>query len=103
MIYGFCSSNAPYPSLSFRMLIFILTRFDTWKFYYFGLNFSLVLLIKIFFIKKHVTLLLRNNFATLIYFRVYLVFHWHDIVEKVLPKVGVPKRYKKRGWSYRGL
>ena len=85
------------------MLIFILTPFDTWDFYYFGLNFSLLLLIKIFFIKKHVTLFFRNNFATWIYFCVYLVFHWNDIVEKILPKVGAWKRDKKRIWSYREL
>ena len=62
-----------------------------------------MLLIKIFFIKKHVTLLFRNDFATWIYFCVYLVFHWNDIVEKILPKVGLRKRGKKRRWSYRGL
>ena len=35
----------------------ILTPSDTWDCYYFGLNLSLVLLIKVFFIKKHVMLL----------------------------------------------
>ena len=52
-MYGFCSSNALYSaSLSFRMFIFILTPFDTSDCYYFGLNLSLVLLIKVFFYKK---------------------------------------------------
>ena len=53
-MWGFCSSNA--PSLSFTISIFILNLFDTWHCYYFGLNLSLVLLVKIFCIKKHVML-----------------------------------------------
>ena len=40
-------------SLSFRMFVFVLNPFDTSDCYYFGLNLNLVLLIKVFFIKKH--------------------------------------------------
>ena len=47
-IYGFCSSNALYPeslpSISTRMF----DTFDNWDHYYFELNFSLELLIKVF-------------------------------------------------------
>ena len=57
-MYGFCSSNGLYSaSLSFRIFIFISTLFDTWDCYFFRLNLSLVLLVKVFFIKKHATLL----------------------------------------------
>ena len=57
IMYRFWSSNALYSaSLSFRMFIFLLTPFDTSGCYYFGLNLSQVLLIKVFFVKKHVTL-----------------------------------------------
>ena len=50
-MYGFCSSNALYwESPSLRIFIFILTPFDAWNCYYFGLNLSLVLLIKVFFV-----------------------------------------------------
>ena len=53
LMYGFCSSNALYSArLLFRMFVFILTPFDTSDCYYVGLNLSLVLLIKVFFIYK---------------------------------------------------
>ena len=53
LIYGFCRSNALCSaSLSVRMFIFLLTYFDTWDCYYFGLNLSQVLLIKVLFTKK---------------------------------------------------
>ena len=100
-MYGFCSSNALYSaSVLFRMFSFILTPFDTC--YNLRLNLSLVLLIKVFLIKKHVPLFLslpkkRNNFSTWIYFCVYLVFLWSDIVKKVLPKVEVSEKRIKRG------
>ena len=31
----------------------------------------------------------KYNFAIWVYFCVYPVFHWDDIVKKILPKVGV--------------
>ena len=37
---------------------------------------------------------------TLVYCCVYLVFHWGDIVEKVLPKLGVQKKDGKSGCPY---
>ena len=40
-------------SLSFRMYISLLTPFDTGDWYYFRLNLSQVLLIKVLFIKMH--------------------------------------------------
>ena len=53
IVYEICSSNALYSAcLSFRMFIFILTSFDTCDCYYFGLNLSLMLFVKVFFIKK---------------------------------------------------
>ena len=57
-IYGFCSSNALYleslQSISTRMF----DTFDNWDHYYFESNLSLELLIKFFFVKKHVTFFL---------------------------------------------
>ena len=42
------------------------------------------------------------NFATGVYFCVYPVFHWDDIVGKVLPQAeGLEKKIKVRGWPYR--
>ena len=65
-------------------------------------------LMKVFFMKKHVTLFLvfwkwRNNFAKWVYFCVHLLFHWADIVIKVLLKVGVWKNDKKGGDHYKGV
>ena len=55
--YKFFSSNALYfISFSFKIFIFLLTPCDTFDCYYFGPNLSQVLLIKVLFIKKHVTL-----------------------------------------------
>ena len=55
---GFCSSNALYSeslqSISKRMF----DAFDNWDRYYFESNLSLELLLKVFFIKKHVTFFL---------------------------------------------
>ena len=84
VMYGFCSSSALYSaSFSFKMFIFILTPFDTWDCYYFGLNLSLILLLKVFF--------------------VYPVFHWGDIVENVWPKVGdMEKKKIKKGNNHVG-
>ena len=57
-IYVFCSNNALYSeslqSISTRMF----ETFDSWDHYYFESNLSLELLIKVFFIKKHVTFFL---------------------------------------------
>ena len=51
--YGFCSSDALYSSnLSFGMFIFLLTAFNISDIYYFRLNLSHVLLIKVLFIKR---------------------------------------------------
>ena len=36
-------------------------------------------------------------------FCVYPVFHWGDIVKKVLLRVGGWEKYKKGGWSYMGV
>ena len=60
--------------------------------YYFEWNLSLVLVIKVFFIEKHVTLFLslikkKKELCNINFFCAYPVFHWGDIVEKVLPKV----------------
>ena len=53
---GLCNNNALYSaSLSFMFILF-LTPFDTTNCYYFKSNLRLVLLIKTFLIKKHVTL-----------------------------------------------
>ena len=42
------------------------------------------------------------NFATWVYFCVYKIFNWADIVEKVLPKAGgLEKRIKRWEWPYR--
>ena len=66
--YEFCWSNALYSaSLSFRTFIFLLTPFDTLDCYCFGLNLSLVLLIKVLFIKK-----LCNAFEFILVFIWYL-------------------------------
>ena len=81
MMYEFCSSNALYlASLWFRMFSF--DYFDTWN-SYFTLILSLVLLIKVLFT--------RNDFATSLFLCVS-VFHWGDIVIKVLPKAGGLKK-----------
>ena len=102
-MYGFCSSNAlysePLPGISTRMF----DTFDDWG-HYFKSKLSLELIIKVFFIKKHVTLFLcllkKKNFATWNYFCVHLVFHWGDIVKKFWPKAGGLEKRKKEGWSY---
>ena len=43
------------------------------------------------------------NLAMWVYFCVYPVFHWGDIAEKVLPKVGdLEKKIKKGGMAVYG-
>ena len=41
---------------------------------------------------------MENNSATLVYLCVYLLFHWSNIVNKVLPKAGYLEKDKK-GWG----
>ena len=45
----------------------------------------------------------RNNYFTWVYFCVYLVFHWGDIVKKVLSKAGVFEKDKKGGKALKGV
>ena len=62
IIDGFCSSNAFNSSrLSFRMFVFLLAPFDTKDCYFFESSLSLVLLIKVLLIKKHVNLLFEER------------------------------------------
>ena len=109
IIYGFCSSNAlSSASLLFRMIIFIFTPFDVLTPFdtccYFGLNLSLVLLIKVFFIKRHVPL-----FFSLL--KMKICFIGMILSQKSCQKQGVWKKdekgvmailggvvYSRRGW-----
>ena len=65
-----------------------------WDCCYFKLNFSQALPIKVLYINNacNIDFLVlwkcRKNFATWVYFCVYPVFQWCDIVVKVLPKAG---------------
>ena len=83
---------------SFRMFIFLLTRFDTWDCYYFRLNLSQVLLIQVLFIKKICKMflsLLKMNFVTWVCFCVYLVFQWGCIVRSLAKRVSGLKKIEK--------
>ena len=89
------------------MFIFLLTPFDTWDCYYFKLNLSQVLLIKVLFIKKACKVFFsllkwKNNFATWVYFSIYPVFQLGNIGKFCL-KWGVQKKYNMGGWPYQGV
>ena len=56
-IYGFCNSNALYSESLQGISTRMFNTFDNWD-HYFESHLSLKLLIKVFFIKKHVTLFL---------------------------------------------
>ena len=63
-MHGFCNNNALYSgSLSFIMFIFLLTLFDTWDYYCFQSNLSLVLLTKRLPTKKHLNCRLGQEVA----------------------------------------
>ena len=93
-IYVFCSNNALYSeslqSISTRMF----ETFDSWDHYYFESNLSLELLIKVFFIKKHVTFflsLLKKEERTLPH-EIIFVFIWY-LTGAILSK----NSYQKQG------
>ena len=104
-IYGFCSSNAFYSeslqSISTRMF----DTFANWD-HYFESNLSLELLIKVFFIKKHVTsfLNLLKKKKELYHMKLFLRssdFSLGRYCQKILTKSGgFEKKDKKEGWSY---
>ena len=57
VMHGFCSNDAIYSaSLSFTLFIFLLTLFDTFSCYYFKSDLSLLMHVKVLFIKKHIIL-----------------------------------------------
>ena len=67
-----------------------------------------MLLMKVFIIKKYLMsffslLKWRNNFLTWVYFCFYPVFHWDNIVWKVLPKVGGLGKNVNRGMTLLGF
>ena len=81
------------------MFIFLLTPFDTWGCYYFGSNLSLMLLMKVLLIKKHLTLFFslltwRINFATFIF--VFVRYVIGEILSKNCCQMGIGGR----GWQY---
>ena len=61
IMYGFCSGNALYSaSLTCRLFVIILTPFNTWDYYYFRLNVSLMLLMS-FFCKKACNVVFKSS------------------------------------------
>ena len=105
-MYGFLSSNALYSaSLWFRMFFFF-TPSDTSGSYYFELNISQVLLVKVLFIKKHATLFFsllgwRNIIAPSLFlclFGISMGWYWRKNLAK---SGGFGKKYKK-GDGYTG-
>ena len=92
IMYKICRSNALYAaSLIFRMFSFILIPFNTWDFYYFSSNLSVMLLINVLLIKNYLT---EFSFVFTCYFIEV------KLSQRVLSKTGYSE---KRGKSYRGL
>ena len=98
-----CSSNAFYleslQSISTRMF----DTFDNWD-HYFESNLNLELLIKVFFIKRHVTLFLNLLKRKTLPQEIIFVFIWYFIgmilSKNSDQKQGVRKKDKKEGSSY---
>ena len=108
ILYEFCSSNALYSaSLLFGMFIFRLIHFKTWDCYYFGLNISLVLLIKVLFIRKRIyrfcsLLKMKQLWCMSLFLRLSIISlgrYWRKSLAK---GGGTRKKDKKGEWPYRG-
>ena len=107
--YGFCSSNALYSaSLPFRMFIFLLTPFDTSDCYYFKINLSQVLLVKVLLTKKACNIVFwssKNEEITLpqeFTFVFIQYFNGTILLKNSCQKQVVLKKYKKWGCPSNG-
>ena len=75
------------------LLLLLLLLFIIRSYYYFELNLRLTLLIKVLLTKQHVTfycgiLNTKKYFPLRVYFCICPLFHWGDMVDKMLPKAG---------------